>query len=165
MRLLKKPVKKEVQEEPKKVPTRYEKSRQQFIERTPEQQKAYREALKIQGTKGKPQYKDYKNQSVDGFVERVKLCIGKPDLTDGSKRLFGSKVKGVFYDVFANVCKTPTAGVVVGVRIVDPVYYSEYLIEGSKFGKEEGLLNFFEWNRQRQFLEGDIGDGVQCPRK
>jgi len=172
MRLLKKPIKKEpdttVQVSDnveKKLPARYEKSRQLYIQRTPDQQKAYREALNIQGKKGKPQYNDYKNQSVDGFVERVKMCIGKPDLTDGSKRLFGSKVKGVFYDVFANVCKTPDSGIVVGVRIVDPVYYSEYQIDGSKFTKEEGLLNFFEWTRQRQFLEGDIGDGVQPPRK
>lgn len=183
MRLIKKPVKKVLEHKEEQVSeqvtnqvseqvseqvrtsARYEKSRQLFIERDPEQRKAYMEALKLQGTKGKPQYKDYKNQSVDEFVARVKMCIGKPDLTDGSKRLFGSKVKGVFYDVYANVCKTPTSGVVVGVRIVDPIYFSEYRIEGSKFDKEEGLLNFFEWTRSRQFFEGDIGDGVQNATK
>lgn len=169
MRLLKKPIKKEepIKEEPKvepkkesvKVPT------QRMVELNYDEQRKRREALGITGDRGKPLYNDYKRQSVDGFVARVKLCIGKPDLTDGSKRLFGSKVNGVFYDVYANVCKTPKAGVVVGVKIVDPIYYSEYHIDGSKFEKEEGLLNFFEWTHRRQFFSGDIGDGIECPRK
>lgn len=168
MRLLKKPIKQEVSQETKKPVKKrppinkdagFEKSKKLFGI-TPEKQQQYIKYDGIYGVKGKPEYKDYKTQSVDGFVARVKMCIGKPDLTDGSKRIFGSKVQGVFYDVYANVCKTPTSGVVVGVKIVDPVYHAEYLIDGAKFEKEEGLLDYFKWCRDRQMLDGITGDGV-----
>lgn len=89
--------------------------------------------------------KDYQVQTVDGFIQKIKLCIGKPDYTDQkTKRIFGSKVKGVFYDVFANVCKTPTSTLVVGVRIVDTILKNELDITGSNFTKEDGVLQFID---------------------
>ena len=98
--------------------------------------------------------KDYQVQTVDGFIQKIKLCIGKPDYTDQkSKRIFGSKVKGVFYDVFANVCKLPESTLVVGVRIVDVILKNELEILGSNFTKEDGVLQFIDKCHDRQVEE------------
>ena len=87
----------------------------------------------------------YQIQTIDGFVQKIKLCIGKPDHSfQKTKLIFSSKIRGVRLDVYANVCKTPASTRVVGVRIVEPKLQKELEIMGSNFTKEDGIEYFID---------------------
>ena len=88
--------------------------------------------------------KDFQVQTVDGFVQKLKLCVGISNKFQKSKPIFTSKVKGVFYEVYANVCKMPYSEMVVGVIIEDPVLGNRLEIDGYNFTKEDGVLQFID---------------------
>lgn len=90
-------------------------------------------------TNNKAKVKQYQIQTIDGFVEKIKLCIGKPNYFQKSNSIFNSKVRGVLYQVYPIVCNTPEAEMVVGVKIVDPIQNNTLEITGSTFAKEDVL--------------------------